>query len=224
MLPEIPRSRRFAISQFRNLVRFVNQNLRKPSVCASGSVSTRNDLERRRKPVFFQIRPRADAVYDGEEARGGEGGQHSVPGSPVVVYGLTGADDERQWPAGRSFIVGGHGDEEGLPGHRHEALAAVGVPLHEVKPVGQGAWHGVEQADARPAVPEIEPGAVVIAPAETFVDDPVRRSGGIEKVAERREGPGADRLGDDAGHASRSMSLSSPMRTTCSQASRNSVS
>src|SRR6056297_326086 len=91
MLPEIPRSRRFAISQFRNLVRFVNQNRRKSSVCASGSVSTRNDLERRRKPVFFQIRPRSDAVYDGEEARGGEGGQHSVPGSPVVVHGLTGA-------------------------------------------------------------------------------------------------------------------------------------
>ncbi len=99
--------------------------------------------------------------------------------------------------------------------HRNETLAAVGVSFHEVQRVGQGTGLGVENADARAPLREIEARAVVVAAAHPGVDEPVRRARNLQHVAERGEGRGRQGPGQDrAAHGSMSFRRRRAMRST----------
>ena len=97
------------------------------------------------------------------------------------------------------------------------------MPLHHVEPVGERAGDGVEDRDPGAARAEVEPGAVVEAAAEALVDEAVGRAGRVEHVAEGGEGFGGEGFGRDAPHGRSALRRCQAMRSTCAQASANSV-
>ena len=116
-----------------------------------------------------------------------------MPGAAVQVDALCAIGEEG---AGFCGGIGGGDDEEGVLRHGDEGLGAFRVTLDQCEGVGEGSWLGLEDRDAGAGGGEIEPGAVVVAAAMAFVDQPVLAAG-IEHIAEGGEGGGGEGFGGD---------------------------
>jgi hypothetical protein len=102
---------------------------------------------------------------------------------------------------GAAARVRRHDDKEGVLAHGQESLGAVRVALDHLEGWA-GPGLGPEDADARPAVREVEPRAVVKPPAQTLVDELVGRTASLQHIAERREGLRGQRLVSVSGRSS----------------------
>ena len=99
-----------------------------------------------------------------------------------------GAVRKARTPAGCPVRVRGHDDEKRIRGHGDERLGSLRVSLDQCQRQRKRARLGAKDADPGPAVrAEVEPGPVVEPLAQPLVDDPIRRSGGLEHVAEGGE-------------------------------------
>ena len=134
--------------------------------------------------MFLKVLAVADAINHGEKAGGGEGGEDAVPAAGCQVDALCAVGEKG---AGGRLGIKGDDDEEGVPGHRDEGLAAVGVTLDQIEGVGQAVGLGLEDRDAGAGIREVEFGAVVVAFAEAGIDQAeiTRR---LQHIAEGGEG------------------------------------
>lgn len=161
-------------------------------------------------------------VDHGEKARCGKGRQYAVPCAAQEVYALTRPGQKGVHLPRPVAKILGHDDEERVRAHRQEGLASERMALEQVEFVGQATRFGVEEADSGSTVAKIEASAVMVASAEPFIDHLVRSAGGIEHVAEGREGLGGQGAGREP-HDSSAASRSSAIRSTCWQALANSI-
>ena len=170
----------------------------------------------------------ADPVDHCEQSRRFERREYPVPGAAVEIDRLPGRGEEGQRIARRPARIRRDDRQKGTQAHRHEGLAAERVPFDQVEAVGQGARHGVEQAErgapARIRPAEIELSPVMVPLAEPRVDEKVRPTGGVEHVAERRKGLCRKRDRRDFPAHSSASSRCSAIRSTWAQAAANSVS
>jgi hypothetical protein len=129
-----------------------------------------------------------------------------VPGAAQKVDPLARRGQEGARRARAAPRIGRHDHEEGVACERQEGLAALGMALDHVEPVGQAARPGVEDRQPCAAIAEVESRAVVEAAADPVVDQPVGRAHGLEHVAEGGEGGGRQRLGGDPPHGRSALS------------------
>jgi hypothetical protein len=140
------------------------------------------------EPVFLQVRAFADPVDHGEKAGRRERRENAVPGAAVEVDPLPRRGAEGQRRAGGAALVGGDDHEERVQDMGRKACDPSGWRSTMSSAIGQAARLGFEQADPRAPLHEIQRGAVVEAPAEALVDDPVGIARGLQHLAERGEG------------------------------------
>ena len=161
--------------------------------------SLARDHERIRQSVLLEVRCRADTVDHREEARRGEGSQHAVPRVAQDVDPLPRRRTKGAHVRRLPFVIRCHDHEKRIRGHRNERLGSFRMPFNQCQCQGKGARLCAEDADPGAALrAEVEPGAIVEPLTQPLVDDPIRRAGGLEHVADRGQICGGQRLDPQA--------------------------
>ncbi len=147
-----------------------------------------------------------------------------MPGAFVKVDGLACLCFECDGRAWGSVVVRCDDDEEAVVAHRDERLGSEWVTLDQIKFIWKRADFGVEQAQSRTAGAKIHLRAVMIPLAFAQIDDHVGIAGAIDQITVRGEIFWGDGLDLDFNvHGRMSIKRKSAIRSTCLQASANSV-
>ena len=119
----------------------------------------------------------------------------------MQVDALRAIGQEGARPAGGALFVGGDDHQERGLGHRHKGLRSQRVPLDQIKGVGQRPGNGIEDRKPRATIGNVDQGAVMETGAETGVDHPVGRAGGVQDIAKGGEGMGGQRFSRNLIHS-----------------------
>ena len=130
---------------------------------------------------------------------------------------------ERARRSGPAVFIRRNDHKERHHSHGDERLRSQRMAFHQCKVIGQGAHLGIENAYTGLSVCEIQCGPIMIPSAFAHVDNFVGRTRGIKHIAKGGKGIGRDGFDYNLGHGKISIKRNSAMRSTCLQASANSV-